>query len=180
MRSSITLSTVLPASKECVPQELFPIIPPERAAAVRGWVGAERQLMFLCAAAQRVQNHARLDSRESRGRIDLQNFVHVFRKVQNHGDIAGLPGEAGARSAWQDWRAEFPARSHGRDHILVIAGNHEANGNLAIVRAVGRIQCAASPVETHLALHHAFQFAFEFAGLREGIDWFPMGTERQR
>ena len=152
----------------------------ERAAAVRGGIGAERQLMFLRAVAQRIQNDAGLDAREFSGRVDLQNLVHVLREVQNHGDVAGLPGEARAGAARQDRRAEFPARGHRRDHIVVIARNHEANRNLAVIRAVGGIQRAASAVEAHLALHHAFQFVLEFAGLRERIHGLPMRTERQR
>ncbi len=152
----------------------------ERAAAVRGWIGAERQLMLLRAVAQRIQNDAGLDARESSCRVDLQNLVHVLREIQNHGDVAGLPGEARAGAARQDRRAEFPARGHRRDHIVVIARNHEADRNLPVIRAVRGIQRAAAAVEAHFALHHAFQFVLEFAGLRERIHGLRMRTERQR
>ena len=59
------------------------------------------------AFAQRVQHHARLDTRESCLGVDLQDPIHVFREIEHHRDVAALPGQARARAARQNRGAKF-------------------------------------------------------------------------
>src|ERR1700722_7987534 len=150
------------------------------AAAVCRWVRAKRELIFLRAIPQRVQNDARLDSCELPCDVDLQDLVHVLRKVQNHRDVASLPGKASARTARQDRRAILPARGYRCDHIVFISWYHQADGNLPVIRAIGRIESAASTVKAYFALDDALKFFFEFAGLRESIHGLTVRTQRER
>jgi len=103
---------------------------------MRGGIGAEGEVVFLGFISQCVQDDARLDPGESPLRIDLKDLVHVLGEVQHHRDIAALSGKTRAGPAGQDRGAVFLARSHSRDHILVIAWNDQTDGNLPVIRTV--------------------------------------------
>ena len=156
------LSTVLPASSECVPQELLPIIPPSVQRLCVEGSGPNVSWCSSAAVAQRVEHDARLHAREPLARVQLEDLVHVLREIEHDRDVAALPGEAGAGAARQHGRAVLPARRDRRDHIVGIARNHEADGDLAVVRAVGRVQRAAAAVEADFALDRTrFSSCFE-------------------
>ena len=144
----------------------------QRAAAVRGRIGPERQLVHLGGVPQRVEDDARLHAREPALGIDLEDPVHVLREIEHHGDVAALAGEAGAGAARQDRRVERAARRHRRDHIVRVAGDDEADRDLAVVGAVGRVERAAAAVEADLAADRPLQLQFEAGGLCERIDRF--------
>jgi hypothetical protein len=55
--------------------------------------------MDLGGVSQRIEDHTWLDAGETLNRIDLENPVHVFAEIENHGDIAALPGEAGSSAS---------------------------------------------------------------------------------
>ena len=153
------------------------------AAVVRRGVGRKRQLMALGLVAESVQDDARLYPGESVLRVDLEDVIHVLRKIENDSHIAALPGQTGARSPRQNRRAILPARRHRRAHVLGIAGNHQANGNLTVVRSVRGKQGAAAAIEADFAAHLAPQGFFQGNGLRKRIDRFRVrawreGTER--
>ena len=139
----------------------------QRAAAMRRRVGAERQLVALRSIAQRIEHHARLDARKRLVRVDLQDSIHVLGEVQNHGNVAALAGQARASPARQHRRAEFAARRNRRLHVVRVARNHQTNGNLAIVRAVGGVQRPAAAIEAHFAAHHSRSSRSSSARLRE-------------
>ena len=75
--------------------------------------------------------------------------------------------------------AVFPARGHRGDHIVVIARNDQADGNLPVIRAVGCIQRAAAAIEAHFAFHDALQFVLKFGCLGKRVNGLAMRTERQ-
>src|SRR6266853_4695903 len=106
-----------------------------RAAVVCGRVGSERQMVELCTIAQMIQHDAWLDPGEVSLRVQLQNLVHVLREVQNDGDITTLSREARAGTAREHWRSELAASSHRRYHIFGIAGHHQPDRNLAVIRS---------------------------------------------
>ena len=49
-------------------------------------------------------------------------------------------------------RAEGPARGDDRDHVVLRPGDHHADGHVAIVRRVGRVERAIAVREADLAL----------------------------
>ena len=119
----------------------------QRAAAVRGGVGTERELVRFGPAPQRVEDDAGLDAGEPTFRIDLQDPVHVFREVEDDGDVAALPGEARPGASWQHGHAELPARFDRGGHVLGVARDDQADRHLAVVGGVAGVQGAAARVE---------------------------------
>ena len=84
------------------------------------------------------------------------------------------PGQAGARAARQDGRAEFAAGRDGGDHVVGIARDDQADGNLPVVRAVGGIKRAAAAIEAHFAANIFPQLDFQCSRLREYINGFTV------
>ena len=83
--------------------------PAERVVIVRGRVGPERQLMAFRFLAQPVEHDAGLDARCLGLRIEIDQFVQVFREIEHDRDIAALPGETCSAAARQQRRAEASA-----------------------------------------------------------------------
>src|SRR6266566_1824347 len=75
---------------------IIPDHPSERAAAMGGRIGTKSEMVFLGLISQRVQDDAGLNSGESPVRIDLEDLVHLLGEVQDHRDIAALPGQTRA------------------------------------------------------------------------------------
>ena len=139
----------------------------ERAAAVRGRIGRERQLMHFCGVTHAIEHDARLHARDLPRRIERDDAVQVFREVHDDRDVAALAGEARARAARQDRRARFAARRDRGDDVGFVERNDEPDGNLAIVRRVGRVERARAGVEAHFAAHGLLQRALERLRFRE-------------
>ena len=138
--SSWTLSTVLPLMTECTPQESLPIMPPS---VQRLWVtGSGPKVRSRRSAA------ARSVSRTTPGCtravlpvvVEHQDLVHVAREVEDHGLVAGLPGEAGAAPPGQDHGAVAPARGQGGLDVVGVPRQDDAHRHLAVVRGVGGIE----------------------------------------
>ncbi len=102
---------------------------------------------------QRVEHDTRLDTRDLARRIDTAHAVDILRQVHDDRDVAALTGEARTAPARQDRGTVLPAHVDGRDHIVQIAGNDDADGHLPIVGSVGRIQRTAAAIESHFAAH---------------------------
>ena len=149
------------------------------AAVVGGRVGREGEFVGFGGIAQRIENDAWLNAREFALRIELKNLVHVLRKIEDDGDVAALSGEAGAGAARKNGSFEFPAGGDGGDDIVRIAGNYEADGNLAVIGAVCGIQGATAAIETHFAAHGTLKFVLQFGSLRKNVHGFCVRTERQ-
>src|SRR3989440_966444 len=66
---------------------------------VSGRVWSKGQVVAFCFVAQVIENSPRLHARLPFLRIDLENFVHVFRHVHNHCDVTGLSCQARAAAA---------------------------------------------------------------------------------
>jgi hypothetical protein len=109
---------------------------------------------------QSVKNHTRLNARDFLIRVELENLIHVLRKIQDHGNIAALTRQACAGSTSKNGSAILPASSHGGDDILIIAWNYEPDGDLAVIGSIGCVERATTAIEPHLAPHHTSQFIF--------------------
>ena len=150
------------------------------AAIVGGGVGGEDELvgdeMFL----QRVEDDAGLNTGELMFGIDLEDLVHVLGEIEDDGDVAALSGETGSSAAREDGSAVFSAQGDGGDDVCFVAGDDQADGDLAVVRRVGGVHGAASAVEADFAAHLLLEFALELRRLEEGVDGLGVGAERQR
>ena len=119
----------------------------ESAAVVRGGIRREGEVVFFGGGAQTVEHDSGLYAGDAAGRIDFENPRHVFGKIEDDGDVAALSGERCASATAEQRRAELAAeRDRGFD-IVVIAREHDADRNLAVVGAVGRVESAGAAVE---------------------------------
>ena len=98
--------------------------------------------------------------------IDFQNPSHVFREIENDGDVAALSGKRGATAtrAGAERRYSRQRATAARTSSLS-RGSNDADWDLAIVRAVGGIQGAAAVVETDFALRSVFEEIFRGGGV---------------
>ena len=153
--------------------------PADTAAVMGGRVGCKSELMKLGAIAQGIEDHAGLNASKPALGIEFQNLVHVGGEVQDDGDIATLSGKAGSRAARQHGRAKLSARRHGRDYVFSVARHHQADGNLAIVRAIGGVERAAATIEAHLPAQSSLEFLLQVSRLQENVDGLGVGTRRR-
>jgi len=117
---------------------------------VCGWIRAEDQPVCGRLALQLVEHHPRLDAGDTGLRVDAQHAVQVFREFDDDGNVAALSREARASTARQDRRAVPAAHLHGCDDVVDVARDHDADWDLAIVRAIGRVHGASARIEPHL------------------------------
>src|SRR5215472_17151979 len=103
------------------------------AAVVRGRVGRKGKLMLFGPAAERIEHHAGLHTRQPSLRIDFENLVHVFREIEHYGDVARLAREAGTRAPRQQGRAKLLTHAHRRDYIVCVARHHKPDWYLAVI-----------------------------------------------
>jgi hypothetical protein len=123
----------------------------ERAAAMAARVGTERQPLLCGGRSQMVEGDTRLETRGLRRRIDREDPIEVLGRVDDDCRVAALARDAGSPAAGQDRRTVRSARLDGGDDVVDVAGNHDANGRLAIVRRVCGIERAIDVVESDLA-----------------------------
>src|SRR5256886_12438210 len=107
--------------------------------------------MLLSGVAQIVKDYAGLHPSDAARWIDLQNLRHVLGEIQHDGNIAALPGKRSSTAAAEDGRAEFPRQRDSRDHIISVAGQHDSDRHLTIIRPVSGVERAAARVEAHFA-----------------------------
>ena len=146
------------------PAGVVPDHPAEGAVVVRGRVRAEGEAVPLGRGAQHVEDHARLDPGEPALRVHCQHPVEVLREVDHDGDVAALPGQAGAAAAGQHRHPGLAAARHRGDHVLGAPGNDHADRHLPVVGGVGGVRAAAAGVEADLAPHHLPQRGGEALG----------------
>ena len=119
----------------------------ESAAIVSGGIGRESEVVFFGGGAESVEHDSGLYAGDAAGGIDFENPRHVFGKIEDDGDVAALAGERCAAAAAEKRRAEIAAERDRCENIVGVAGKHYADGNLAVVGAVGGVESASAAVE---------------------------------
>ena len=125
----------------------------ERAAAVRGGIGAEGEVVLLGGA--RAGGRARCRAARARSAalgVELEDPRQVLAEVDQHGVVDGLAGEAGAGAAGERSGAPCPRQSA---TVAITsstrAGHHDAERDLTVDRGVVGVQRAAAVAEADLA-----------------------------
>jgi hypothetical protein len=121
--------------------------------------------MLLGFSAQLIQDNAGLDARDAAHGIDFENGRHVFRKVENDGGVATLPGEGRASAACKQGSAVVAAESHRGKNVFFVAWNYDADRDLAIIGAVGGIERTTARVESDLATKMAAERGLKRGGV---------------
>ena len=120
-----------------------------------GGIGGEGEVMFFGGVAEVVENDAGLDAGDAAVGIDLEDARHVLREVEDDGDVAALSGERGAAAAGEHGSVEVAAEGECGEDVVVIAGEDDADGNLAVVGAVGGVEGAGAVVEANVSCQSA-------------------------
>ncbi len=142
----------------------------QRASAVRGRIGREREVMRFGGIAQAIQHDARLHAGCQPFRIERDDPVHVFRKIEDHRHVAALAGEACAAAARQHRRAELAGRpAIVACDIGLVQRDNQPDRHLSVVRRIGGVERARAVVETHFAADDTFQAPLELIGRRKSL-----------
>ena len=147
---------------------------------VRRRIRAEYQSLRARLGLQRVEHGARLDASEPAFFIELDHPIHVLRHIDDDGHIAALAGEAGSTAAREHRGAVLAAQTQRFHHLVGIARQHHADGHLAIVGCVGRVQRAAALVEPDLAAQASPKIVGERSHVRCDSDHFSYAVAENR
>ena len=118
-------------------------------------------MVLLSGVAQMVENYTGLHPSDAARWIDLQNLRHILGEIQHDSNIAALPGKRSSAAAAEDGRAEFPRQRNSRDHIISVAGQHDSDRHLTIIRPVSGVERAAARIKAHFAAKMPAQSRFE-------------------
>ncbi len=140
--------------------------PAEGVVRVRRGVGGEGQVVLLGLGAEDVEHRPGLHPRQLRRGVDREDLVEVLRPVHHDGDVAAAAGQARAAAPRQERCTVAAADGDGRDHVVDVLGDDDADRHLAVVRAVGGVERAAAGVEPDLAADRLAQLGRE----RRGVD----------
>src|SRR5205807_5235452 len=116
----------------------------------------------------------RLDPREPALGVDLDDLVQVLGEVDDDGDVAALAGKTGAAAVRKNRRAVLAADAHRLDDVVGRARDDDADRQLPVVRAAGRIERAVARPETDLPLDGAAEVVLE------ATDVDVLGRSRRR
>ena len=155
---------------EWTPQELLPIMPPSVQCVVGRGVRTEGEVVRLRGIPQIVEHDPWLDARPASRRVQLEKLVVVLAVVDEHRDVAALARQAGAAAPRDDRDVVRSAHLDGRDHVVRVARDDDADGDLPVVRGVGRVQGPAPGVEAHFSAHGVEKVDREALG----VGWEPV------
>src|ERR1700678_1009482 len=108
-------------------------------------------MMFFGGIAEIVEDHAGLHASNAADGIDLEDPRHVPGEIEDDGNVAALAGERGASATAEQRRSELAAERYGGENVVDVAGKNHADGNLAVVGTVRRVECAGSGIKAYVA-----------------------------
>jgi hypothetical protein len=94
-----------------------------------------------------VEDYAGLDAGDAAVGINFEDASHVLGKIEDHGYVAALSGERGTTTAAEYRSAEFAAGGDCCEDVIGVAGDDDADGDLAVVGGVGCVEGPAAGVE---------------------------------
>jgi hypothetical protein len=133
---------------------------------LRRWIGRKCEVVPLGFRPQAIENDSGLHASDAARRVDLENAIHVLRKIEDDGGIATLPRQRCAATTRQKRSVLLATKCYRGENIFLVARNYNSDWNLTIVRAIGGIQGAAAGIKTNLAA----QVAAEGGLKREGVE----------
>src|SRR5262249_6063791 len=119
---------------------------------------------------QYIENAAGLDARPPLLGIHLEHTMDILRPVDHHPDVAALASEARAAAARDQRRAVTLTHGDGFNGVVDAPRHDHADGNLAIVGSVGRIERTRAVVEPNFTANLRAQIGFEPANVDAEAD----------
>ena len=136
---------------EWTPHELLPIIPPSVQCLCVDGSGAKVRWCFSASRAELVEDRPRLDPRELPLGVDREDWLRYFDKSITTATLQQLPVRL-VPPPRERIGAPVPRQiATVVDHVVDVAGDHDADGHLPVVRAVGGVEGPAAGVEPDLA-----------------------------
>ncbi len=123
----------------------------ERAAAVRGRVGAEGEPVHGGGLAEAIQDEAGLDDRAACGRIKVDQRIDVLRQVEDDAAADRVAGHARAAASRGERHVELATDPDRRYDILFVTREHDTERHAPVVRRVGAVERAGGRAEVDLA-----------------------------
>jgi hypothetical protein len=105
--------------------------------------------------AEVVENDAVLAAGDAAVRIDLKDARHVLREVEDDGDVAALSGEGSAAASTEHRSVEFAGEGECGEDVVGVVRENYANGDLAVVGSVGRVEGARAVVKSNVSCQSA-------------------------
>src|SRR5690625_27384 len=140
--------------------------PAEGAVVVRRRIRPEGQVVLLGGAAEVIEDEAGLDAGGTGVGVEGDEVAEILRHIEDDGDVAALPGEARSAAASEYWGAVVAADPDRGDEVIGVVGDDDADRDLAVVRAIGRVEGSRARVEADLAP----DLALEGGGEGFGVD----------
>lgn len=138
----------------------------QRAAAVRGRVGAEGEAVRGGGGAQLVQDHARLDDGGAGDRVQLDDLPQVAGEIEHDAGAGGLPRDGGAAAARHHGHPVRAADRERGGHVVGVTRGDDAQRYAAVVGGVHRRQRPGGGSEVDLAADRGAQGLCEFGAFR--------------
>ena len=129
-----------------------------------GRVGANHEAVAAQGLVEHVQGAAGLHPDFAFTAVDLDDLVHVFGEVDDHGFAHGLAREAGAAPAREDGEIVFNAGLYRGQDVVIMFGDDYGQGHHFVDGGVGAVEDAGGQVGFDLGR------AVFAQGLREVLD----------
>jgi len=145
--------------------------PAERAAVVSGRIGREGQMMLFGFGAEVIQDYPWLNPGDAALGIDFEDARHVLREIEHDRYIAALTRERSACATGQQRGAMFAAENNRGENVFRVTRDDDPDGDLTVVRTVGRVEGTAAGVKSDFSAKVAPQSGFKSRsvnGLRAG------------
>ena len=126
-----------------------------------GGVWSHREAVGSQAPVEDAERDAGLGAHAPLFSLDLDDVVHVFGEVDDHGLAHGLPGQAGGSAARQHRQIVLDAGRGRGQHILFVAGHDNGQGQNLVIGGVGAVKQARGQVGVHFGAAALFQLGGE-------------------
>ena len=125
------------------------------AAVVAGGIGREGEVMFFGGVAEGVEHDAGLHAGDAAGGIDLEDRAMYLEKSRTTATLQHCPASE-VPPPRQSSGAPNSRQSGDRgEDVVGIVGKNDADGDLAVVGAVGRVEGAGAIVEANVSCQSA-------------------------
>ena len=116
-----------------------------------GGIGGVLQTVDRQLPVELVQDDSRLDPDPHFLGVDFDNLVQILAEVDDDGMVHGLPGQAGASGAGQDWNVVLLGYFHHCQHVVHGPGDHHPHRLHLVDAGVGAVEDPGIGVEAHLS-----------------------------
>src|SRR5689334_17657528 len=124
-------------------------------------IGSKNQTLFHGLLLELIEHDPRFDARELFAHIDFENPMVILGEIDDHRGVTTLTGQARASAPASYGRVKFSTSCDRGNNVVAITRDHDSDGYLPIVRAIGGIERAIAVAEPNLAANRATQLCLQ-------------------